>query len=436
MKSSGRRSRVLVVAAGLACVLASQAVAAETLTDAWALALQQDRGFAAVRSEAEAADLDAAAARAQRWPTLAVGGAYTWLDDAPAFDFSFTGLPIVAPELVSGDDFAMGSATLSVPLFTSGRISSTIAAAEARGRGAGAQTRGAEQDLKLAVADAYVSVLRTRKALAVADSNVTTLESLAYDIGAMFERELVPKNDLLAVQVALADARQNRLKAANTAEIALASYNRRLGEPMVRPAELAEVLPEPAGLPPDLDGLVKEALDRRTELDALDEQAEAYGQLAKTERSRVLPQVSLMGGYNYLENDFLDDEEFASAGIGVQWALFDGGQSRKRASALERSRRATRERREDVASLIALQVRQAWLDVEETRERVRVTADAVDQAEENLRIARERYGAGLGTQTQLLEAEALRVGALTNRDNAQLDSGLAKLRLARAAGAL
>jgi outer membrane protein TolC len=435
MKSTGRRSTVLV-AAGLASALALQVAAAESLTDAWAMALANDRGFASVRSQAEAAGLDAAAARSQRWPTLAVGGAYTWLDDAPAFDFSFTGLPIVAPEVVKGDDFAMGSATLSVPLFTSGRISSTIAAAEARGRGAGAQTLGAEQDLKLAVAESYVGVLRTRKALSVADSNVMTLESLAHDIGAMFERELVPKNDLLSVQVALADARQNRLKAANVAEIALASYNRRLGEPMVRPVDLVEALPEPAGMPPDLDGLVKEALDRRTELDALDEQAEAYGQLARTERSRVLPQVSLMGGYNYLENAFLDDEEFASAGIGVHWALFDGGQSRKRASALERSGRATRERREDVASLIALQVRQAWLDVEETRERVRVTADAVDQAEENLRIARERYGAGLGTQTQLLEAETLRVRALTNRDNAQLDSGLARLRLARAVGAL
>jgi outer membrane protein TolC len=60
----------------------------------------------------------------------------------------------------------------------------------------------------------------------------------------------------------------------------------------------------------------------------------------------------------------------------------------------------------------------------------------VDQAEENLRIARERYGAELGTQTQLLEAETLRVQALTNRDNAELDAGLARLRLARAVGAL
>jgi outer membrane protein len=423
----------ILAATALGVVPASRA---ETLAEAWALAATQDNALAAVRSQAEAAELDAAAARGQRWPSLAVGGAYTRLDDSPAFDFGFTGLPIVAPELFGGDDFWMGAATVTVPLFTGGRISSSIAAAEARGRGAGAQVAGAEEDVKLAVADAYVNVLRARKALEVADSNVTTLESLVSDIGAMFERELVPKNDLLAVQVALADARQGRLRAANAAELALASYNRRVGEPLTRAAELDETLPVPADLPSDPDELVKAAVEKRSELKVLDEQATAYGQLAKTERARVLPQLSLTGAYNYLENTFLDDEDFASVGVGVQWALFDGGQARKRAAALERSRRATEQQRADVESLIALQVRQSWLDVDETRQRIQVTAGAVEQAEENLRIARERYGAGLGTQTQLLEAESLRVQALRNRDNAVLDAGLAKLRLARAVGAL
>jgi len=434
MKAGAVRRGIMAVA--VVAALAATAARAETLQDAWALALANDRGLAAVRSQAEAAQLDAAAARAQRWPTLAVGGSYTWLDDAPAFDFSFTGLPIRPPEIFDGDDFAMGAATISVPLFTGGRLSSGIAAAEARGRGAGAQALGAEQDVRLAVADSYVNVLRARKTLGVADSNVRTLEALASDIGAMFERELVPKNDLLAVQVALADARQNRLRAANAAEISQAAYNRRLGEPLDRPAVIEEVVPAPEALPAELEVLVQQALDRRTELAALGDQARAYGQLAKVERSRVLPQVSVSGGYNYLENRFLDDEEFAMAGVGVQWALFDGGVSRKRAAALERSRRATEEQRADVESLIALQVRQAWLDVDETQQRVRVTADAVGQAEENLRIARERYGVGLGTQTQLLEAETLRVQALTNRDNAALDAGLARLRLARAVGSL
>ena len=435
MKSVGMRRTILPAA--FATVLAAAPVAAaETLEDAWARALQQDRGLAAVRSHAEAATLDAAAARAQRWPTVAVGGSYTWFDDAPAFDFSFTGLPVTAPELFGGDDFAMGSATLSVPLFTGGRISSSIAAAEARGRGAGAQLQGAEQDLRLAVAESYVEVLRARKALAVADSNVRTLESLVGDVDAMYERELVPKNELLAVQVALADARQNSLRAANGAEIAQAAYNRRLGEPLDRVVDLVEQVPGPEALPSDLVALVQLATERRTELAALGEQATAYAQLAKVERSRGLPQVSVSGGYNYLENQFLDDEEFAMAGVGVQWALFDGGQSRKRAAAMERNRRAAEDQRADAESLIALQVRQAWLGVEEARKRVEVTGDAVEQAEENLRIARERYGAGLGTQTQLLEAETLRVQALTNRDNAVLDASLARLRLARATGSL
>ena len=81
-------------------------------------------------------------------------------------------------------------------------------------------------------------------------------------------------------------------------------------------------------------------------------------------------------------------------------------------------------------------MRQAWLDVEEARRPHQGVGRAVEQAEENLRIAREQYGAGLGTQTQLLQAETLRVQALTNRDNAVLDAGLAKLRLTRAIGSL
>jgi outer membrane protein TolC len=409
---------------------------AETLTDAWALALQQDHSLAAARHQAEAAGFEAQAARAQRWPTVAVGGSYTQLDDSPAFDFAFTGLPLTPPELFEDDKYVMGSASLTLPLFTSGRISSSIAAAEARERGVGAQVTAATADVKLAVADSYVEVLRARKAHGVATSNVQTLEALTRDTTSMFERELVPKNELLAVQVALADARQNELRAANAAAVAAAAYNRRLGTPLDRPVELSETLAVPVELAQDLPALVEQAKSRRTELAAFDAQAEAYGQLARTERSRVLPQVALSGGYQYLENQFLDDETIGMAGIGVQWALFDGGQSRKRAAALDRNRRATEQQRADASSQIELQVRQAYLGIQESRQRVIVTAQAAEQADENLRIARERYTAGLGTQTQLLQAESLRVQALRNRDDASLDAGLAQLRLARAVGAL
>jgi outer membrane protein TolC len=426
--------RRLAVLTGLC--LAAPAVFAETLEEAWSLALQNDRSLAAVRSEAEAAALEADAARAQRWPTLAVGGRYTWLDESPAFDFSWTGLPISPPPIFADDRFGMGAATLSIPVYTGGRITSGIAAADARRRGADAQADSALQDVRLAVAESYVDVLRARRAQAVASSSVESLTALSGDVANMYDRELVPRNELLTVKVALADAEQGLLRAQNAAEIAQASYNRWLGEPLDRPATLSEALPAPVALPNELDVLVQDALARRSELTALDEQAQAYQQMAKSERARALPQVSVGGAYNYIENQALDDEQFLSAGIGVQWALFSGGQVRKRAAALERSRLAIDDRQADTESVIELQVRQAWLEVEETRQRVDVTADAAQLAEENLRMARERYSVGLGTQTQLLQAETLRVQALTNRDNAVLDAALSKLRLARAVGAL
>ena len=85
---------------------------------------------------------------------------------------------------------------------------------------------------------------------------------------------------------------------------------------------------------------------------------------------------------------------------------------------------------------IQLEVRAAWLGLAEARARIGASREAVDQAEENLRISRELYGAGLATNTQVLDAVALRVGATANRDDAVLDTELARLALARAIGDL
>jgi outer membrane protein len=60
----------------------------------------------------------------------------------------------------------------------------------------------------------------------------------------------------------------------------------------------------------------------------------------------------------------------------------------------------------------------------------------VAQAEENVRIAKELYGSGLGTNNQVLDAETLRIIALSNRDDASFDALIAQYRLQRAVGAL
>ncbi len=425
---------------------------AESLADAWRMALETDPALAAVQSERAAAQADHTAAARLRWPVLDVSGSYTQLQQAPILDIETPAGRLQSPKIWKDDAYAMGMADLSLPLWTSGRISGAIGAAAAGARGAAALEARSTADLKLAVAEAYVGVLRARRALQVAESSAASLQAHADDVQVMYDKEAVAQSDLLAARVALANATQQRLRAANALRLANASYNRRVGQPLERALELealAAAAPavQPAQSPTQspltsgatgtaLDRMVGRALEQRAELQAASARQQGLQQAVRAERALGLPQVVLHAGYNHLDNQILDRQDFASVGVGFQWRLFDSGQIRARTAALRSRARAAERQLADSRSLVALEVETALLDREEAEARGAVAASVVEQAEENVRIARELYGAGLGTNTQVLDAESLRLGALTNRDDAAFDLLIAGYRLQRALGEL
>jgi len=190
----------------------------------------------------------------------------------------------------------------------------------------------------------------------------------------------------------------------------------------------------PAGA--SLEELTAAAQANRHELAALESRTRALLEEADRARARARPQLALTGGYMYLENGFLTDDEFWVAGLSLQWNLFDGGQARKKSAALEQQSIAVGHDRADLESLIALQVRRAWNDRIEAENRLTVAESAVAQAVENLRVVRNRYQAGASINTEVLDAEALSEQSLSNRDDARFEVALAKLRLARATGTL
>lgn len=432
-----RRLGVLPVGIAIAA-LSAAAQGAETLLDAWALALGSDPALAAIRAEAEAALADERAARAARWPTLDASAGYTRYDQAPSLDVATPSFAFRSPPIFDDDDMLMGGVRVSMPLWTGGSVSASIRSARHAREAIDALGEQAVADLKLEVAARYVDVLRARRALAASEASVASLEAHVADVQALVERELVAQSDLLAARVALANAQQQRVRAANAVQVAHAAYNRHLGQPLDRVPEIEDrgaVL----GLPEETRGieeLLRVAAARRSELRALEARASALEAQARAERGRLLPQFSLEGNYQHLETTILDRQDFTSVGVGLRWRLFDGGQTLQRARSLERGSRAARHRREDLGSKLELQVREAWLALAEADARRVATREAVAEAEENLRISRELYGVGLAANTQVLEAIALRVAAVANRDDAALDSELARLRLARAIGEL
>lgn len=430
-----RRAVVLVLAV---TVWGIGAVAvAETLEEAWRRAMENDQALAAVASETEATRADERAARAARWPVIQASAGYTRLGTAPALDVSGQGLSFRSPPIFDEDDFVSSAAQVRLPLYAGGQISAGIAAARSNRIAAEATEQSSRAALKLDVARAYVGVLRARRALEAAESSVASLAAHVADVEQMVERELVPRADLLAARVAFANAEHARVRAANDLQIAHAAYNRRLGEPLDRSVDLDERIPtDPTLARQPVEALIERALASRSELQAMAAQADALASQAEAQLAALRPRIELTGGYNYFENEILDREDFSMVGVGVTWNLFDGGQARNRAAALRHAGRAAQLRLNDLRSMIELEVRQAWLDVKAARARIDASREAVAQAEENLRTARELYSVDLGTNTQVLEAISLRTAAVTNRDNAVLDEALAQLQLARAVGAL
>jgi outer membrane protein TolC len=436
-----KRERVLrrlhAVLISSVAAAASGTAAAETLQDAWQLAISRDNTLAAASSDVEGARAGEQAARGARWPSLQASAGYTRLNASPSLDVATPGSTFRSGPIFRGDEYVSGSVQMKVPLYAGGQISAGIDAAHHAFVGANEDQQATISALKLDVAEAYVSVLRARRALHAAESSVTSLSAHTGDVQHMVDRELVPRSDALAAHVALANAEQVRVRAENAVEISQAQYNRRLGEPLGRAPELDDRIPADASLSAQpIEALLRQALASRSELKGLAARADSLSSQSRAEAGKVLPQVALTGGYTHFDNQILDRQDFSMVGIGFTWNLFDGGQSRNRAAALRSASRATNSRLDDLRSIIELEVRQSWLDVHEAQARVKASSDAVAQAQENLRMTRELYGAGLGTNTQVLDAVTLQISALNNHDNAVLDESLSMLRLARAVGAL
>ena len=420
-----------------AAALLMQRAAAETLEQAWQMALANNQALAAAQADVRGARAKVQAARDGRWPTVDTNVSYTRLNAAPQLDVMTPGFTFHSGPIFKNDQYVSGTVQLKLPLYAGGRIAAGIHAAREGLSGVSAQEQVTLSDLKLAVAEAYVSVLRARSRLAVADASVESLGAHANDTKSMFQRQLVAKSDVLAAEVALANAQEEQVSAANEAQVALADYNRLLGEPLDRSPPLdAHLTGDPALLARPLSALVRQALASRGELKGLAAQSGALAAQARAITGARLPQIALTGGYTHFDNQILDRQDFSMVGVGMTWRLFDGGAARNEAEALRSASRATDRRLDDLRSQIELQVRRDWLAVRAAYARVMASREATAQAAENVRISRELYGVGLASNTQVLDAVTLEVAATNNHDNAVLDEALAGIELAYAVGAL
>lgn len=401
---------------------------AETLEDAWQAALSTDQRIHAARDKVAAANFTLESAQRRYRPSITNKTRYTFLSENANFSFAGNTFKFL------DDEFATTSLTAEMPLYTGGRIAAGVDAASCQSNAAGWEVQRTRLDIKLHVVVAYVMVLRAQRGVQVAQSNVRSLEAQERVVQSMLKQGAVPRNDLLAVQVELANARQQLIRAENRLANARATYNRVLGRPLEYPVDLAELLmPETSDTP---DWLVEQGIQTRPELAALAAQANALQHQAAKERAELMPQIGVEGGLFYLESPAIKPNDYATLMFGMEWTPYDGGVAEAKARSLQSEASAVVRTRADTLAAIRLEIQNAWRDEQESRKRIDLARTAIEQAEENLRVAKVRFEQGAAINTEVLDAESLRTRTYDNYYDAVYEAILATFRLRRAAGTL
>jgi outer membrane protein TolC len=284
------------------------------------------------------------------------------------------------------------------------------------------------------VAELYVAVLRSQRVVEVLKSKVTSLQAHAQDVNHRFQADMASRNELLAVQVALADAQQQEIRAGNALEMMKAAYNRALGRNLAEAVNLVELQDD--GDPPSVDDLTRLAWQHRPEIAEITARATALREQAAATCAKSAPQVSLQGGYLYQSDKYIEPNGVAGIALTAEWNLFDAGRTSHQATALSQRAEAELRLRRDAESRIALEIRQKWLEFQTAKQQIAFAKVAIAQADENLRVVREHYVQRIGNNTEVLDAETLRAQAYLNLYNSSYEALLARLRLRRAAGSI
>lgn len=408
----------------------STTISAETLDDAWNNAIDNNHQIKAAKANINASDQQLQATENQRLPTLNVSSGYTQFSETPTAKTDIGGRTALFSMAQPGS--VKAQAIASLPIYTGGKITHNINAAQAALEAAQSNETTSISNIKMEVAEAYITVLRVESGLQVAQNHVDTLERHTKDVNNLFEQGVVAKNDQLGASVELANAKQQVVQLTNQLDIAKAHYNQLLDRNLTHEVKLANKFP---AIPTEnLTELSNNALKQRTELVAISQQIESLEHQAKSVTAGLLPQIGVNGGYQYQQNRYQAFEGMWMANVGVEWKL-DAG-SPHVSDAITGQALALKEQRDNVSSLISLQVRQSWLNYDEAKKRIAVTQQSIAQADENLKVTADRYQQGLSTNTDVLRAEDLRTMAHNNFNNATFDSNLAILQLRRAIGIL
>ena len=282
----------------------------------------------------------------------------------------------------------------------------------------------------------YVGLLMAEETVAIVEQTLTTARANLKMVRSRYESGFVVKSDLLRTQVHIANLEQQQLQAASQVEINRAELNAAMGVAIDSEFELASRLDSGVEITEPMENWINTALDQRADLKQIDFQQSVAEEEIKKSRAAHLPSLNLAGNYEVNTEDFNESADNYSVGAVLKFNIFSGNRTSAKVREAKAALRQIQAVRRKLEQRVLVETRQAYLHAESAWRRILVARAAVAQAEEALRIVRNRYKNGLFTIVDLLNSELALQQTHTNHLRAIHDYKVSTANLMLAAGTL
>ncbi|MBI3085566.1 MAG: TolC family protein [candidate division NC10 bacterium] len=295
------------------------------------------------------------------------------------------------------------------PIFSGGRTYYGYKAASARAESATEMLRGTEVEVAMQARLDYIATVREQENARVTGELQRQTEERLRVTREEFEAGKVPQLYLFRDEAELANVIQMDTMARNRAELALVALKTTLGVDLGSPISVAE----PLGYEPitvSVEQGIRQAVETHPDVQAAARQLEAAEAEVRAALGRYLPEVSATWMYDWQRmrnrDESFEKPEGYSAGLVMTIPLFDGFM-RENAGVTARAKRdKARELEVQARQQVAKEVNQAGLMLVAADRNVEASGQGLDQAQEQFRIAQERFTSGRGIQLEVLDAQA------------------------------
>lgn len=431
--------RFLLLSAALTMALSQSAFAGETvalnLDDAMLRAFQTNPTVSIAQYELDSARASYNAARQSRGISITAShttqrGGY---DDNIVKKTDATGAWTGEYWKGIGNSHSNGL-TASLPIFTGGKLKGTIKQAKANYQYNQVGVQRTYNEMRSTVTDGYFTMLQADNMQKLSAESVARLEDHLKNVQAQYDVGVVAKVDVLRSQVELANAKQTLIQAENSYQVAEANMNKIVGLPMDTNLKLDNLLVYNA-YDQNMDDCLAYAAEHRPELMQAQYNVDAANGALMVARSGHMPQVAASASQSWSDTNWPGDEKGNwGVGVNVSMNVFDTGVTLSKIHGAEADLKKAEETYRNTVDSVNLDVRSNYLGLREAEKRISTTKLAVEQADEDYRIAQLRYMSGVGTNTDVLDAQVALTQAKTNYTKALYDYNTSKTALETSIG--